>query len=145
MTTNYIDIAFHAAAFPATYTVPGALQALGVTTKTDLLVGNILADLEDDDISGYVTSAGNAIVIPIGFNPVRVKVINWTDGIAWEWMWGAPATDSAKFTTAADLAVDGNSQIVVTTYNGTPGSVASVTLGATLAGTSKVLSFRIEG
>ena len=158
MTTNYIDIAFHGATLPATYIIPGALRAAGCTDTATLLGGNIVADLEDDDISGYFTAAGNVVSIPVGFNPVRVQVINWTDGIKAEWMWGAPATDTLKTlvnaatvvgagggTVPADDVLDTNSLIVVTPTNGVPGSVASVTFAAALAVNTKVLSFRIEG
>ena len=158
MTTNYIDIGFHGSTLPATYIIPGGLRAAGCTDTATLLAGNIMADLEDDDISGYFTGAGNAVVIPIGFNPVRVQVVNWTDGIKAEWLWGAPATDTLKAianpatvvaagggTVPANVLLDANSLIVVTPVDGTPGSNGSVTFAAALAVNAKVLSFRIEG
>ena len=158
MTTNYIDVAFHGATFPATYFPPAALRVLGITVTTNMLVGNILADLDDDEISGYFTGAGNATVIPIGFLPTKIEVINWTDGVKWQWAYGAPATNTLKTitnaatvvgagggTVPADELIDANSQIVVTASDGTPGNQASITLGSTLAANGKVLSFRIEG
>ena len=158
MTTNYIDVAFHGSTFPATYVPPAALRVLGITVTTNMLAASVLADLDDDEISGYFTAAGNAVVIPIGFNPTKIEVINWTDGIKWQWAYGAPATNTLKTitnaatvvsagggTVPADELIDTNSQIVVTTADGTPGNLASVTLGATLAANSKVIGFRIEG
>jgi hypothetical protein len=158
MTTNYIDVAFHGSAFPATYTVPGALRAIGVTTTTNMLAASIMADLEDDEINGTFTALGNDITIPIGFNPTKIEVWNWTDGIKVEWAYGAPATKTIKTitnaatvvgagggTVPADELEDANSLIVVTTSDGTPGSNASVSFAAALAVNAKVLSFRIEG
>ena len=145
MTTNYIDVAFHGSAFPATYTVPGSLRALGNTDTTNLIVGNVTADLEDDEITGHFTGQGNAVVIPVGFNPAWVRVINWTDGKTYEWMLGAPATDVTLETSTTDVAVDTNSLIVVTPADGTPGSNGSVTFAEALAVSAKVISFRIEG
>ena len=158
MTTNYIDVAFHGATFPATYTVPGALRALGVTATTNMIAASILADLEDDEITGTFTALGNVVTIPIGFNPTKVVVFNWTDGIKVEWAYGAPATNTLKTitnaatvvgagggTVPADELLDTNSLIVVTPADGTPGSNGSVSLAAALAVNTKVLSFRIEG
>lgn len=140
MTTNYIDLAFHGSAFPAAYVVPGVLQALGVTTTTNMLIGNPVLDNDSDVISGYFTGAGNAVVIPIGFAPTKITVTDWTNTVLWEWKYGAPATKTMK-----NGVLDTNSQIVVTQdMTSGIGNVCSVTLGATLAANSAVLSFRVE-
>lgn len=146
MTTKYIDPAFHGASFPASYVPPGNLQALGCTATSQMLIGNVVSKPGADVLSGYFTSDGSTMVIPVGFAATKIKIINWTDGLQWEWMYGAPATDSIKITDATPaIATDTNSQIVITAdAAGGNGDVASVTLGATLCGSAKVLSYRIE-
>ena len=145
MATNYIDVAFHGSSFPATYVVPGAIRALGQTDTSNMIAGNILANLGDTEISGTFTALGNAVVIPIGFNPTKVEVVNWTDGKRHTWMLGAPATKTLLETSTPTIGVDATSLIVVSPADGTPGSNGSITLAATLAVNAKVLGFYING
>lgn len=160
-----IDPALHVSAVPATYVAPANLQNFGVaatpgSTTGTLAGGNISTYTGDtytvtpancvlnstaDILSGYFTGTGALAVIPVGFVPTRVKAINWTDGITYEWAFGAPATDTIKNTTSADNAVDTGTAILVTAdASGGNGSVTFVTLSATLCVNAKVISFRIE-
>jgi len=104
--------------------------------------GNCIQDLEDDELSGYITGAGAAIIIPVGFQPTKVEVIDWTGVVKWEWMRGAPSTDALKVVTAGTETADTGSAITVTTD--LAGNCV-VALSATLAVSTHVMSFRIEG
>lgn len=160
-----IDAALHVSSVPATYVAPGLLQAFGVsgtqgsTTGTlsatapisafsgdtyTITPGNIVQGPDADVIAGHFSGAGSAVVIPVGFAPTMIKIIDWTNDIVWEWMPGAPAAaDSMKITTAT--AVDTGSAILVTAdAAGGAGDVNYITLSATLAAASAALSFRIE-
>jgi hypothetical protein len=138
MTTNVIDTTFHGSSFPSTYVGPGTL------------IGNPISDGPDaggQGVGGYFTSNGNATQILLGFVATKVKVINTTDGITWEWQRGVPAANSVKTTLGGSLASvqDTSSQITVTgsVADGTGGN-GSVTLGATLCGTAKNITYEIS-
>jgi hypothetical protein len=132
MTTDIIDPSLHDASIPATYTGPGTV------------VGNTVQSGGDEtDVHGYFTSDGNATQVNCGFRPLEVDVFNDTDGIKWEWQYGMATSHSVKFTyTGPTIAIDTNSQIICT--DGGAGNW-TVTLGATLCGTSKNICFKIEG
>lgn len=132
MTTNIIDPSLHASTFPSAYTGPGTLignpiQSGGVVEMTQ----------------GFFTSNGNATQINVGFQALEVEVVNTTDGLCWEWQYGMPIANSIKITLGTVAAVqDTSSQITVATdKNG----VGTVTLGATLCGTSKNISYKVRG
>lgn len=82
---------------------------------------------------GSFTSDGSAQIINPGFVPNSIEVINETDAILWKKFQPMVAANSIKIDTA--VAVDTGSQILFNT-DGT------VTLGATLVGTSKAIKFR---
>ena len=129
MTTKIIDIAFHEASFPATYT--------GVGT----LIGNPIYS-EDGDVEGYFTGTGDAVSIPIGSQAVHIKIVDVTDNIIWEWYRGFPATDTLKTVAAGTRTVDTTSAIVVTTdFAGN----STVLLSAALAASGSLITDEIEG
>lgn len=135
MTTDVIDLALHASAFPATYIGDGTL------------IGNVISSAGDEnDFHGYFTSDGNAVSIPCGFRPLEIRVINETDGIEWEWQYGMAATHTIKtvFATPA-ITVDTGSAILVTDDGTGTHSKFTVTFSAGLAGASKNIIFKIEG
>src|SRR5208282_6378828 len=95
--TLFVDVTMHQTSFPATYVVPGVLQALGCTgaaagTTTGtasaaspwyvaadtnnwtLVVGNTVSAL-DGDITGWITvptlTNVTNLVIPTGFAPTK--------------------------------------------------------------------------
>ena len=80
------------------------------------------------------TSDGSAQSVSLGFKPAMVKIINETDTIAWEKFANMAAANSFKTVNhdTTQIAVDTNSQILINT-DGT------ITLGATLVGTSKAI------
>lgn len=132
MTINYIDMSLNAATFPPTYTGKGTL--IGNARKS----GGI-----DNDAWANYTSNGNVTVLLLGFTPREVKVINTTDGLIWEWSYGMPAADSVKLTLGTVAAVmDTSSQI---TISSDPAGNSTVTLGATLNGTSKNICVELHG
>ena len=141
MTTNIIDGALGVGAFPATYTGPGTL------------IGNIRRPANvDSDVYGYFTSNGNATQINVGFTAREVRIVNWTDGIEWEWIFGGPAANAIKNTFGTGFSIDTTSQITISPKedqllggNVVSGGNANVTLGATLCGTGKLISFEIHG
>lgn len=135
MTTDVIDTSMHLAAFPATYTGPGTV------------VGNcVQSGGEETDVHGYFTSDGNATQVNIGFKPLHIKVINETDVIIWEWMYGLAATHAIKVVTAGTTTVDTGSAIVPSEASGTgPAGNWIVTFSAGLCGTSKNIVWHIEG
>lgn len=165
---NIIDASLHVSAFPATYVAPGLLQALGVSATPGstsgtlsanapvgsygpagdtytLLIGNILQGPDADVIAGNFTGAGNLVVIPVGFAPSNIEVINWTGVIKWQWMAGAPSTDTLKTVTGGTTTADTTSAItVVTDAAGGGGDVCYIVLSAALAVSTDVISFRIE-
>lgn len=136
MTTSIIDPALHVSSFPTTYTGAGTL------------IGNCIQSGGDEtDVHGYFTSNGNTVQINIGFNPMHIKIMNTTDVIVWEWMYGMAATNTLKTVTAGTTTVDTGSAIVPTDQGGLTNIEGNwiVTLSATLCGTSKLIVFHIEG
>lgn len=133
MTINIIDGAFRSAAFPSTYTGPGTL------------IGNAR---KMGDVSNYqwynFTSNGNVTQINAGFTPRRVKVVNTTDGIVWEWTYGMPVANAIKTTLGGSFASvqDTSSQITISVDLA---GNSTVTLGATLNGTAKNLCVELAG
>lgn len=133
MTTNVVDGALGIASFPSTYTGPGTL------------IGNAR---KMGDVSNYqwynFTSNGNATQINAGFTPRKVKVVNTTDGIVWEWQYGMPAANSIKTTLGGSFASvqDTASQITISTDLA---GNSTVTLGATLNGSAKNLCVELAG
>jgi len=85
--------------------------------------------------AGSFTSDGTAATVTLGFNPSWVKVVNTTDNIQWDKIYGMPAANSVK-TVGGTVAItqDTGSAIL---FNGD----GTITLSATLAGTSKAISF----
>ena len=163
---NFVDPTLHVSSFPATYVAPGLLQWFGVsatpgsTTGTlpttpqsgvyggntyTVLSANVDQNATADCISGYFTGNGNLTVIPIGFAPTWVEIIDWTAGTTWKWMLGAPSTDALKITNAPAVTVDTGSAIVDTAdAAGGLGDVTYIALSATLCVNAHVISFRIE-
>lgn len=133
MTTNVIDGALSVSAIPTGYTGPGTL------------VGNAR---KMGDVSNYqwynYTSNANATQINCGFTPRRVKVINTTDGLTWEWQYGMPAANSVKTTLGGSFASvqDTSSQITISTDLA---GNSTLTLGATLNGSAKNLCVELAG
>ena len=167
-TTNFIDPSLHIATFPATYVPPGLLANLGVsaggtvatssyTTASTMtsgpysgntgvvIPGNVIQGPDADHISGNFTGAGNIVVIPVGFFPSNIEIIDWTGVIKWQWMAGAPATDTLKVVTAGTETADTTTGIsVVADKAGGSGDVCYVVLTAALAVSTHVISFRVE-
>ena len=138
MTVNIIDTAYHKSTFPAgnIYTGPGTL------------IGNPRQPASvDSEVWGYFTSNGNATQINLGFTPRKVRVINSTDGIIWEWLYGMPAANSIKTTLGGSFAgvVDTTSQITVSGDTPGTGGNCQVLLGVTMNGTGKLISYEVEG
>ena len=135
MTTEVIDIALAKSTFPATYVGPGTL------------IGN---PKRSGDVSNHqflkFTSTGNAVSIPLGFMPRKIRVINDTDAIVWEWQYGMAATHSIKTVLGGSLAatLDTTSAIVVTGDELANG-VGTVALSAAAVGTSKNILVEFDG
>ena len=156
----YIDPALHASAVPSTYVPPGNLVAVslavadpaaGLTSANNaayILVGNTVLDNDSDVLSGYFTmgTATYKVVIPVGFAPTKVTVVDWTNFVRYEWFLGAPSTKSIKGSASSTYnSVDSGTAITVTADNsGGLGDVCYVTLAASLFTASDVVSFRIE-
>jgi hypothetical protein len=87
-------------------------------------------------VTGSFTSDGSAQVLALGFVPSFITVINETDTILWEKWDPMVAANSLKCVNnaATQFVVDTTSQIL---FN----SDGTVTLGATLVGTSKAIKF----
>lgn len=133
MATDIVDGALSVGAFPATYTGQG--------TK----IGNVR---KMGDVSNHqwynVTSGGNAIQFNCGFTPRKVRVINVTDGLIWEWMYGMPAANAIKTAlTGPTIAQDTGSAFTISSESGN--GVSTVTLSATAAGSAKNLCVEIVG
>ena len=131
MSTKYIDLNIHGSSFPSTYIGSGTLIGNPIVT-----VGGMIA------ASGYFTGTGDAVVIATGFQPTRVRVIDETDVIIWEWDRGLAATHTIKQVTAGTTTVDTTSAIVVSTDLA---GNSTVTLSAALAVSGSNLIYRIEG
>lgn len=128
---DVIDTALHTTTFPAGYTGPGTL------------IGNPKHSSVAKEMSIFFTSTGNAVAIPLGFEPLRIKVVNDTDGVTWEWFRGMAATHSIKNTSATDTADDTTSGIVVS------GDFAHgnclLTISAAAAGSAKTIAVNVAG
>lgn len=129
MTTDVIDTNFHGASFPSTYVGGGTL--IGNPKHSDV------AKLT----TGYFTSGGNAVSIPLGFEPQHVEMFDVTDNIRYEWFRGIPANDTVKQVAAGTTTVDTGSVEVVSTFDGR----STVTLSAAAASTSKLWLYKIIG
>ena len=136
MTTDVIDPSLHTSSIPTTYTGPGTVVGHTIQSGGD-----------ETDVHGYFTSTGNATQINIGFRPMHIKIVNITDVILWEWMYGFPATDVVKVVTGGTTTVDTGSAIVPTEQAGLTNVAGNwiVTLSATLCATSKLICFHVEG
>ena len=143
MTVNAIDTSLHLSAFPATYVIPGPLQALGFTATTNLLIGNpVTTDPGTIRVSGYFAGAGNVTQIPIGFQPTSISIIDVTNNIQWDWYRGLPATNTIKTVAGGTRTVDATSAIVVTTdLSGNP----VVSIAAATAANAATLIYKIDG
>lgn len=164
---TFIDPAIHGSSYPSTYIAPANLQWFGVSSTQGSTTGTLPANPPSGVygsntytllgascslhgsagvLSGYFTARGEITVIPCGFAPTKVEIWNDTDGIMWTWMLGMASTHAYKEnTTGPALTVDTGSAIVVNAdAAGGLGDVDYVALSATLAGSSKLLSFRIS-
>lgn len=130
--TKYIDTAISGSSFPTTYVGSGTLAANCITSAgvVNLTTGNF-------------TSGGEAVVINLGFQPRRISVLNETDTILWGKQVGMTAANCTKITSTT-LSVETGSDILFNQANVGEG-VWTVTLSSTLVGTSKAISFVIEG
>lgn len=133
MTTSIIDGAINAASFPAQYTGPGTL------------IGN---GRKMGDVSNYqwynFTGNGNTIQINCGFIARKVKVVNTTDSITWEWQYGMPAADSVKIVLGGSLAGTLDTGGAITINDELAGN-GYVTLSATCAPSAKNICVEIAG
>jgi hypothetical protein len=84
--------------------------------------------------SGSFTSDGSAQTVTLGFVPLHVLVVNETDVILWEKFDPMVAANCIKVVTAGTTTVDTGSAIVIN-------SDGTLTLSATLVGTSKAIKF----
>lgn len=86
---------------------------------------------------GSFTSDGSAQSINLGFVPNYMIVVNETDGMVWQKFQPMVAANSVQIRDHASdqVVIDTASQIL---FN----SDGTVTLGATLVGTSKAIKFR---
>ena len=143
MATKYIDLNLHAASIPSTYIPPGYLQSAGSGSgTTNILVGNpVVSPPGMSRISGYFTATGDAVVIPLGTEATRVRVMDMTDNVSWEWLRGLPATDSVKSVAAGTTTIDTTSGISVTTDNT---NKSTVTIAAATAVNNSLLIFEID-
>lgn len=139
MANLIIDPSFHLSAFPAgnLYTGPGTL------------IGNTLQSGGDEtDVHGYFTSVtSDTVTINTGFQPLHILIINETDGIEWEWLYGMAATHTKKTVySGPTLAIDTGSAIVPSEAANTgPAGNWTVLLSTTLCGAAKNIIFHIEG
>lgn len=91
----------------------------------------------NDTASGSFTGDAAATVLHLGFNPVRIIVVNSTDAIRWEKTKGMAANASLKLTGVPAFTVDATSAIL---FNGD----GTVTLSAALGAAGKAISFVAE-
>lgn len=87
--------------------------------------------------SGAFTSDGNDTVITLGFVPKWVKVVNSTDAIVWEKIYGMAAANSVKIIDTT-MSIDTGSAIVI-------GTDGTFTLEAATVGTSKAIAWIAMG
>jgi hypothetical protein len=133
MATKIIDIALAKSTFPATYVGPGTL------------IGNPkrAGDVSNHQFLNF-TSTSDAVLIPLGFGPRKVKVVNTTDGVTWEWQYGMPAVNAIKTILGGATSQDTGGAITVTVDelgNGT----GSVLLSAAMVGTGKNICVEFDG
>lgn len=133
MTTSIIDGALNVSSFPSTYTGPGTL------------IGNVrkMGDVSNHQWYNF-TSNGNTIQLNVGFLARKVRIINTTDGITWEWQYGMPAADSVKFVLGGSLAGTLDTGAAITINDELAGN-GYVTLSAAAAGTSKNICVEVIG
>lgn len=132
MATNIIDTNIKGATFPPTYTGLGTIAASART----------YGDNARQVTSGFFTSNGNATQINCGFRPLKIRLLNVTDTILWDWMYGMGATQSLKTVTAGTVTIDTTSTFTVTGQNA---GNFNVTLSVAANGTGKLLLYEIEG
>jgi hypothetical protein len=94
------------------------------------------AGTDKNIVGGSFTSDGSAQTLNLGFIPEYIKVINETDAVIWEKTRDMAAANAMKIDTA--VATDTNSYILINTTGTT---VGTITLHATLVGTSKAITF----
>ena len=83
---------------------------------------------------GSFTSDGSAQTVTLGFKPNYMKIINETDTIVWEVFSNSTATKVLKITGVPAVTIDTGTAILLN-------ADGTVTLSATLVGTSKVITF----
>ena len=171
--TLFVDPTIHGSAFPATYVVPGSLQALGCTgaspgsstgtasaaspwyvaadTNTWTLVAANCVSFgggADDGIAGYLTvptlTNVTNLIIPVGFAPSHIHVIDWTNYVEYEWFLGAPSTKTLKRSASSTYnSVDGNTIITFTAdADGGVGNTGYITILTSIFTAADVVSFR---
>jgi len=126
---DQIDVNIHGSSFPGTYVGSGTL------------IGNVRSSDVTRTLTGYFTSDGNAVDIPVGFDPHCVEFFDVTDVTDYCWQRGLPAGDTIKTVTAGTMTVDTGSVIVDTAFDGR----STVSLSAAAASTSKLWIFKITG
>ena len=129
MTTDVIDVTFHGSAFPATYVGDGTI--IGSPYYND---GAELLTLN-------FTSDGNAVSIPVGFQPQEIEVIDVTDLTTWQWNRGLAATNTLKTVAAGTMTLDATSAVSVATFDGR----STVILSAAAFPASKNIIVRVLG
>jgi hypothetical protein len=113
----------------------------------NLVLGNTFLNGTADLLAGYFTvpTGANQTIIPVGFAPTKVTVIDWTTFAEFTWMYGAPATDTKKELATPAISVNTGSAIVDTAdYSGGFGDVTYVSLASGIFTAADVVSFRIE-
>lgn len=92
------------------------------------------ADGIANSVSGSFTGDGAATTITLGFNPMRMLLINTTDAIKFEKVDGQPAADSLKTVAVGTQTEDATSAIL---FNGN----GTVTINAATGITAKVFAW----
>lgn len=133
MTTSIIDGALNASSFPTTYTGPGTL--IGNARK--------MGDVSNHQWYNF-TGNGNTIQINCGFLARKIRVINVTDSITWEWQYGMPAADSVKFVLGGSLAGTLDTGSAITVNDELAGN-GYVTLSTTCAPSAKNICVEVIG
>lgn len=170
--TLFVDMTVHQGAFPATYVVPGTLQSLGCTgaspgtttgtastaspfyvaadTNNWTLVAADVISALDGDITGYLTvptltNVSNIVFVP-GFAPTKIRIIDWTNYVEYEWVYGAPATNTLKRSASSTYnSVDTNTIITWTAdAAGGQGNTGYITVKTSIFTAADVVSFEIE-
>ena len=55
-------------------------------------------------VTGNFTSDSTEVTVMVGFTPRYIRLVNATDGIAWEWMEGMP--EDASVNIGTELTID---------------------------------------